>query len=41
MNIAARQTTQASAAPAAQTVSKESFLKRFARQVKSLVSSKD
>ena len=41
VNIAARQTTQASAAPAAQTVSKESFLKRFARQVKSLVSSKD
>ena len=38
MNIAARQ--PAAPAPAPQTVSKESFLKRFARQVKSLVAPK-
>ncbi len=41
VNIAARQTGPAPAAPAApQTVSKESFLKRFASKVKSLVSPK-
>ena len=38
VNIAARQ--PAAPAPAPQTVSKESFLKRFARQVKSLVAPK-
>ena len=40
MNIAARQTAPTPAMPAAQTVSKESFLKRFASKVKSLVAPK-